>query len=176
MYVITAAVVIAGLSILIQTFLIFGIFRAVKQTGSRVDAFADDAEPLVGAAKLIIAENRPKIERIGDRAVEVASAAVEIAEAAREIAVTAKQQAARIDVLLTDIVARTTVQVARIDGMVGDAAARVQHTTAAIENTMMKPVREVNGIVTGVRTAISVYSKGKRPSVEHVTQDEEMFI
>ncbi len=176
MYVITAAVVIAGISILVQTFLVFGIFRAVKESQVKLAAFAENAEPLVGSAKQLLAENRPKMEQIGDRAVEVASAAVEIAGTAREIAETAKQQAARIDELLTDIVDRATVQVARIDGVVGDTAARVQNTTAAIEKTVMKPVREVNGIVTGLRAAMAVYGKGKRPSVQHVTQDEEMFI
>jgi methyl-accepting chemotaxis protein len=175
-YVITAAVAIAGISILIQTLLVYGIFRSVKESQTRLAAFTENAEPLVSAARKIVEENRPKVEQIGDKAVEVAGAAVEIAGTAREIAETARQQAARIDLLLTDIVERATVQVARIDGVVGDTAARVQNTTEAIEKTVMKPVREVNGIVTGLRTAISVYSKGKRPSVEHVTQDEEMFI
>ena len=53
---------------------------------------------------------------------------------------------------------------------------RVQETTAAVQHTILKPVREVNGVVSGVRAAISVLARGNRASVDHATQDEEMFI
>jgi hypothetical protein len=41
---------------------------------------------------------------------------------------------------------------------------------------MLKPVREVNGIMNGVKAAISAYTQGSRRPVERITQDEEMFI
>jgi hypothetical protein len=52
----------------------------------------------------------------------------------------------------------------------------VQHAGESVRDTVLKPVREVNGVLAGIKTAISVYSHGRRQSVDHATQDEEMFI
>ena len=60
--------------------------------------------------------------------------------------------------------------------MVADTVEKVQETTAAVQHTILKPVREVNGVVSGVRAAISVLARGNRASVDHATHDEEMFI
>ena len=35
---------------------------------------------------------------------------------------------------------------------------------------------EVNGVVSGLRAAFSTLARGNRASVDHATQDEEMFI
>ena len=64
----------------------------------------------------------------------------------------------------------------RFDVMVSDTVERVQETTAAVQNTILKPVREVNGLVSGVRAALTALARGNRASVDHATQDEEMFI
>jgi hypothetical protein len=70
----------------------------------------------------------------------------------------------------------TIVQIERIDIAVEDTMNRVQETTAAVQTTVLKPVRELNGVVSGLRAAISTLARGNRASVDHATQDEEMFI
>jgi hypothetical protein len=40
----------------------------------------------------------------------------------------------------------------------------------------MKPVREVSGLLAGVRAAFQTFLSGRRPAVDRATQDEEMFI
>jgi hypothetical protein len=40
----------------------------------------------------------------------------------------------------------------------------------------MKPIREINGLAAGVRAAIQYFARGRRPSPDRVTVDEEMFI
>jgi hypothetical protein len=40
----------------------------------------------------------------------------------------------------------------------------------------MRPLRELNGIAAGVRTALSVLGRSNRASVDQATSDEEMFI
>jgi hypothetical protein len=39
-----------------------------------------------------------------------------------------------------------------------------------------KPVREASAVLAGVRAAVSTLANGRRPTVDHITQDEEMFI
>lgn len=176
LYLVTSGVVIASVTFVVQAYLVYGIYRTAREMHGLVSEFVSDAAPVVSSAKQVLVENGPKVSEIGTRAVEVADAAVEIAHRAREIAGTARRQSVQIDALLTDIVTRAKVQVERIDGVVGETADRVEHAAKKIEKSVMKPVREVNGFVTGVRAAMAVYSKGKRPSVDHATQDEEMFI
>jgi hypothetical protein len=52
----------------------------------------------------------------------------------------------------------------------------VQHVGNNIKSAAMKPVREASGVIAGVKAAVSTYAQGRRASVDHVTQDEEMFI
>jgi hypothetical protein len=41
----------------------------------------------------------------------------------------------------------------------------------------MKPIKEASGLIAGVKAAVSSYtSNGRRPTMDHITQDEEMFI
>ena len=100
----------------------------------------------------------------------------DMVEKASEMAASAREQVARLDALVTETTERARLQVERIDGLVGDTVDRVQETTAAVQTTILKPVREVNGVVSGLRAAISVLARGNRASVDHATQDEEMFI
>jgi hypothetical protein len=100
---------------------------------------------------------------------EIAADAVEISKSARE-------QVNRVGELLTDFSVRAKAQVARIDGAVEQTVGNVQQAGESAIGAVLKPVREVNGVLAGIKTAISVYSKGTKQSVDHATQDEEMFI
>jgi hypothetical protein len=105
---------------------------------------------------------RPKIQEVFVRAAEITTLA--------------RDQMARLDALVTETSDSVRVQIERIDMVVGDAVERVQETTAAVQGTILKPVREVNGLISGVRAALSTLARGNRASVDHATQDEEMFI
>jgi hypothetical protein len=37
-------------------------------------------------------------------------------------------------------------------------------------------VREAEGVFAGIKAAVTTYGQARRPSVEQITQDEEMFI
>ena len=100
----------------------------------------------------------------------------EVIVRAAEITTSARDQMARLDALVTETSDCVRIQIERIDMVVGDAVTRVQETTAAVQGTILKPVREVNGLISGVRAALSTLARGNRASVDHATQDEEMFI
>ncbi len=67
-------------------------------------------------------------------------------------------------------------QVARIDGAVDQTVDQVQQAGDAVKHAILKPVKQMDGLVHGIRAAISVVAQGRRESVDHATQDEEMFI
>jgi hypothetical protein len=37
-------------------------------------------------------------------------------------------------------------------------------------------VREAGAVLAGVKAAVTSFANGRRPTVDHITQDEEMFI
>ena len=77
---------------------------------------------------------------------------------------------------MTDATGRAKIQMERVELMLDDTLNRVQDTVAAVQGNILKPIREVNAVAAGFRTAIQTLLKGGRPSVAQATTDEEMFI
>ncbi|HWD99545.1 MAG TPA: hypothetical protein VG345_10925, partial [Bryobacteraceae bacterium] len=99
-----------------------------------------------------------------------------IAANAKDVSVVAKDQAHRWAEVGRDMADRTKAQIARVDSAVDETVEHVQHAGANVKDAVLKPVREANGILSGIRAGVSAYVQGRRPSVDHATQDEEMFI
>jgi ABC-type transporter Mla subunit MlaD len=161
-WVIALSVSLCWVTTLVMAWSMFQVSRAVKRLEGKIGPVADKAGPILDSAQAMIDDARPKIQDLIARA--------------DEIAVSARDQMARLESLVTDATDRARLQIERIDIAVGDTMNRVQETTAAVQSTILKPVREVNGVVSGLRAAISTLARGNRASVDHATQDEEMFI
>ena len=161
-WVVAGGVAIATLCILVQAIVILVLFKILKTTQAKVLAVIERAEPIMVSVRRLIDENGPKFSAISTDAAEVVKMA--------------KEQVTRLSELVKDFSDRAQVQVARIDGAVDDTVEKVQQASGAMRNVVMKPVREVDGILSGLKAAISVYMHSRRASVDHATQDEEMFI
>jgi methyl-accepting chemotaxis protein len=160
--VIAGGVLLAALCFLVQTIVMTVLYKTVNRLKERVEPLAEKTGPMLEMMRHTTQEVMPRI-------VEISADAVEISKAARE-------QVTRVGELLTDFSSRAKAQVARIDGAVEQTVGNVQMAGETAIGAVLKPVREVNGMLAGIKTAISVYSHGRRQSVDHATQDEEMFI
>src|SRR5581483_6069455 len=117
------------------------------------------AEPILATTRQILEENKPRIA-------EVSVEAVEIEREARE-------QADRISELLAESADRAKARLAQIDRTVDETVEQVEQVGGAVKTAVLKPVKEVNGLMAGMKAAISTFASGsRRPSVDHVTQDE----
>jgi hypothetical protein len=87
-----------------------------------------------------------------------------------------KQQLARVDELLGDATIRAKVQMERAEMVLDDTMTRVQETVSYVQSGVLRPVREVYGVLAGIRTALTHLGRSGRPTVDHATSDEEMFI
>ena len=56
-----------------------------------------------------------------------------------------------------------------------DTMNRAHETVAFVHGGIMKPLREIQGVAAGLRTAINFLMRG-RPDPAHAHADEEMFI
>jgi hypothetical protein len=57
-----------------------------------------------------------------------------------------------------------------------DTMGRAQETVSILQRTVLRPAKELHGILAGIRMGLAQLSRGTRPTVDHATSDEEMFI
>jgi methyl-accepting chemotaxis protein len=100
----------------------------------------------------------------------------EITAHTAETAKTIKQQTQRLGLLLNDVADRAQHRVTQIDYKVEQAVDQIEEVGDTVKGVVLTPVREVNGILNGVKAAIASYAQGSRRPIERATQDEEMFI
>lgn len=160
--VVAGGVMLAALCALVAAITMVMLLRSVKKMKEQVDPLLAKSGPILDIVHSTSVDIAPKIREISTEAVEISKSA--------------KQQVNRVGELLTEFSDRAREKVAQIDRSVEQTLSNVQHTGESVKETVLRPVREVNGVLAGIKTAISVYSHGRRQSVDHATQDEEMFI
>jgi hypothetical protein len=166
---ITGGVAIATLCIFTMTIVAILIYRVASKLQARIVELSDQVNPLIATVRLLASENAPKITTI-------TSNAVTISENAKDVSEVAKDQAHRFAEVGRDIADRTKAQIARVDAVVDDTVEQVHQAGAAVKTAVNKPVREAGAVIAGVKAAVSALVEGRRPTVDHLTQDEEMFI
>lgn len=161
-WIVAVAVILAAIAFLVQAFVVLGLYRAFRQTQARMQALAEKAHPILDSSRRLLDETRPKI--------------VEITNEALEITKLAKAEMARISILVADVSDRARVKVASLDAALTDAAGTIQETVGSVRHAVVRPLREVNGMLNGVRAALGALVHGRQEYVDRATQDEEMFI
>jgi hypothetical protein len=168
-WVITVGVGIATLCILAMAVAAIALYRVASKVQAKVADMKTRVDPIIDTVRKVADENAPKISAI-------TSNTVEISANAKDISFVAKDQAHRFAEVGRDIADRTMVRVARVDAAVDDTVEQVQHAGDNMKAAMMKPVREAGAVLAGVKAAVTALVDGKRPTIDHLTQDEEMFI
>jgi len=161
-WVVAIGIAVSAIAFLAQAVFIFGAYRSVKQMQARVASLAERAEPILDSAVRMVEESRPKI--------------LQITTEASEITRMAKVEVARISELVTDISDRARMKVAVLDAAVENAAENLQSAASTVSHAVLRPLREINGLLNGVRAALSALVHGRQAPVDRATQDEAMFI
>jgi hypothetical protein len=116
-----------------------------------------------------IASSKRTVERAEKQLTTIGASSVSILDIT-------KQQLVKVDELLSDASTRAKVQMERAEMVLDDTMTRVQETVGIVQRGVLRPVREVHGILTGIRTTIAYLGRASRSTVERATSDEEMFI
>jgi hypothetical protein len=168
-WVVTGGVAIAASCILVMAVVSILLYRVIARVQVRVAGVADSVEPLIDTVRSIATDSAPKISTITARAAEIATNAKDITDVAND-------QAHRFAEIGRDIADRAKAQVARVDAVMDETVEQVYHAGDNVRAAVLKPVKEAGAVFAGVKAAVSALAGGRRPSVDHVTQDEEMFI
>ena len=158
----TIFVIVAAVALVIQAGMLIGLFVVTRDLQKKITAILPDVQNVIGVTKRTIEGAEKHFEKI--------------ATTSEAILDVTKQQLDKIDELLTDASTRAKVQMERAEMVLDDAMTRTQQTLAIVQRGVVRPVREVYGVFAGIRTTLSHLGRSGRPTVDHATSDEEMFI
>jgi len=110
----------------------------------------------------MLTELRPKVETIASNLAETTT--------------TVRAQVQRLDATVNDVIDRTRLQVIRADEMVTRTMDRVEETTEMVQQTVVSPVRQLTGLLSGVTAGFNTFFKRRGSQSREDMQDEELFI
>lgn len=95
-----------------------------------------------------------------------------------EISAIARDRVQYADQLAADIGERLELQLVRLDEAVGNAMAGIEQVSNTVRDSLLRPVRDVNALVHGVRTGVDFFFRRRAgtPAAPAYQEDEEMFI
>ena len=160
--IIAAFVFIAAVALCIQAGFLFGLYRTAKALEQKLVPLIPRVESLVDSTRTTVDQSRKQI--------------VDITTKANEILDSTRSQLAKVEDVVTDATQRAKIQMERMELVLDDTMSRAHETVAVVHTGIMRPLREINGIAIGIRTAFAYLARGNRPSVAQATSDEEMFI
>lgn len=161
----TIFIAVTSAAVVIQAGILVAMYLAVRQTTARTQALASEVRtkvlPTVEMAQSMLADLRPKVESIVNNF--------------NESSVMVRNQMARFDATMSDLLDRARLQVIRADELVGHALDRVEETGDLVNKTVVSPVRQVSGLLQGLTAGLEFFFSGRRRSRDRAVQDE-MFI
>lgn len=155
-------VAVAAVALLLQLGTLLAMFLTMKKLQGQVMTLMPEIQKIIGISRRTLEKAEGHINQIG--------------AASAQIVETTKGQVNKIDELLNDVTTRAKVQVERAEMVLDDTMGRTQETVSILQRSVLRPVREINGILSGLRAGVSYLGRGTRPTVDHATSDEEMFI
>jgi len=157
-------IAIAAFSILMQAGFTVAMFIAARKTQKKVMGLAEDvrlhALPAIIASRDVIQDITPKL-RI-------------ITENLTSISTTLRAKTDKVGGLVGDVTDRAQVQAVRVDGMVKGTLDHLTSAVQAIEHGIAVPVRQVNGILNGLRAGVDVMRK--KDVSNHQDPEDDLFV
>ncbi len=153
---------VAAVALLIMMAAMVAIWFSMNKLTKRSMLMMDRLEPLAETARRTLEETR--------------SESTEILANVKTLTARGQTQMDQIDSLLNDLSDNARVQFARIDDTLQTTMGRVNDTTAAVQKTIIQPIRQVRAVTAAVTAVIDHLAGARRQTVDKATLDEEMFI
>ena len=141
------------LSVVVQAAVFLGLYFAVRTAMAKTEKITNDlslkALPILTQTRAIVEDLSPKLRVITANLVEVST--------------TLRNQTEHVNSTVGDVVDKTRHQAERVDEMVSAVLDSVTHAGATIQSGVRKPVRQVNGVLNGIRAGLeSLLSSNRR--------------
>jgi hypothetical protein len=154
----TIFVALTALAVITQAVVLVAIYLQSKRLSDRLERFMNETRELMAPVKTIT-EN-----------LQTASANVV------EIGASAREQFRRVERMVTDTGEVLQTQLARLDSATRDVVERVNATAEILQDSIIRPVREVAALAKGLSRGVETYFHRQKRPVDQAHQDEELFI
>jgi hypothetical protein len=157
-------IAVAAISILMQAGFTIAIFLGARKTQKKITALADDvrlhALPAIISSRELIQDLTPKLKSITENLTATTA--------------TVRSKTQQIGVVVGDVTEKAHVQASRVDGIVKGTLDQLTVAVQAIEHGIAVPVRQVNGIINGLRAGVDVM-RSKTPG-NHLDSEDDLFV
>jgi len=155
---------VAAVGVLIQALVLVAIFLAIKKTAGEVHELSDQLKqhliPTIAVTRNLIEDISPKIKVATSNLVEASSIL--------------RSQAEQINKTVTQVSEVAQAQVSRVDELATAVLDGITQATAAVQHGIASPLRQVSGVLNGLRVGLDVLRKKDR--VTHVEGDGTNFV
>lgn len=157
-------VAIAAVSIFMQAAFTVALAIGARKAQKKLMALADDvrlhALPVIMSSREVIQDLAPKLKTITENLTATSA--------------TLRSKADQVGGLVGDVTTRAQVQASRVDGMAKATLDQLTLAVHAIEHGIAVPVRQVNGILNGLRAGVEVMRK--KETVNHLDPEDDLFV
>ena len=87
-----------------------------------------------------------------------------------------RNQAQKVDRVVTDIAERLRLQVIRADRILTGTLEVIEETGTTVRSKIWQPIHQVSAVLKGVKAGLDFLRERRRPEGEVTTEDEELFI
>jgi methyl-accepting chemotaxis protein len=154
----TIVVIVTGAALAVQAFCFVAIYLTFSRLSDRLDRFMGELRELMGP-----------VRSISDNLKLASSNLVEVGLSARD-------QFRRVEAMVTTTGEALNVQLERFDRVTQNIMDRINETTEIIQESVVRPAREVAALAKGLSGFGSFFFKRGRSTVDQARQDEELFI
>ncbi|MGA2166717.1 MAG: hypothetical protein ABSG62_00805 [Terracidiphilus sp.] len=142
-----AFIVVTGLAVLVQTIILFAIYRGVSKA---TQSLKEEAEDLRSSVMPIVDNTRELLVRLGRMGPKVEETVNDLAALAHGL----RAQAAAVESSAKEILERVDSQSDRVDAMVSSALDAVDRAGVFVIEAASKPVRQVSGLLAAAKAII----------------------
>jgi hypothetical protein len=155
----TIFVALTAVAVITQAGVLVAIYMVSKRHAEQMERFMNETRELMVPIRSITENLR------------VASANIV------EIGVVAREQFRRVEGMVSDTHEVLQTQLARFDSATREMVERVSGTAQVLQDSVVRPVREVAAIAKGVGRGLEAFFfRRQRSTVDQAHQDEELFI
>lgn len=172
----TIFVIVAAVALLIQAAMLVVLGVVAAQLAAKIKPLIPEVQNILGLTRRTIGTVETHIDKAGVHIDKIGEKVDQIGTNSITLLNMTKEQLTKVDGLLTDATARARVQMDRAELVIDDSMSQIHHTVTTVNSTVLRPVREIHGILSGFRATLAHLARSGRPTVDHATSDEEMFI
>jgi flagellar basal body-associated protein FliL len=152
-------VALTAIAVMTQAGVLVAIYMVSKRHSEQMERFMNETREMMAPIKTITENLR--------------TASVNIVE----IGIAARDQFRRVEGMVNDTSEVLQNQLARLDSATRDVVERVNGTAQVLQESVIRPVREVAAIAKGVGRGLeALFLRRPKPTVDQAHQDEELFI